>query len=182
MSFIGNGKPGDPTTLIYDAGTGTIDPTTGKPLARIPSAGRQAAPPSPIGFPMTAAAITTGHPATSEECLLPLQQARFIERGQQLEPCLQQYPGLFPLLRATPAGHPAGVLGRQIAPPPRPPSAPTECRRKQARSPARGAPGAMLAPPSSQQRFDFCPLVIPHDDQSTTAFLGYYEVTMQSHF
>lgn len=62
VPFIGNGKPGDPSTLIYDTKTG--DPVTG--AGRTPFCGPAGCATQPNWIPMTAAAATSvGHPATS---------------------------------------------------------------------------------------------------------------------
>jgi len=62
VGLIGNGTPGDPSTLIYDPGTST-NPTGGGRTAFCGPAGCAT---QPNWIPMTAAAATSvGHPATS---------------------------------------------------------------------------------------------------------------------
>jgi outer membrane receptor protein involved in Fe transport len=65
VPFIGNGKAGDPSTLIYDPGTSNsaADPNG---AARIPFCGPAGCAAQPNWIPMTAvAAASVGHPATS---------------------------------------------------------------------------------------------------------------------
>ena len=62
VSLIGNGKAGDPSTLLYDPGTGSQTAGTG----RTPFCGPAGCATQPNWIPMTAAAATaTGHPTTS---------------------------------------------------------------------------------------------------------------------
>ena len=62
VPFIGNGTPGDPSTLIYDPATG--DPVAG--TGRTAFCGPAGCATQPDWIPMTAAAATSvGHPATS---------------------------------------------------------------------------------------------------------------------
>src|SRR5262249_29615195 len=65
VPFIGNGKPGDPSTLLYDPGTSSsaADPNG---AARLPFCGPAGCATQPNWIPMTAnAATSVGHPATS---------------------------------------------------------------------------------------------------------------------
>lgn len=62
VPFIGNGKPGDPSTLVYDPNMG--DPNNGS--GRMPFCGPLGCATQPNWIPMTAAAATSvGHPAAS---------------------------------------------------------------------------------------------------------------------
>ena len=52
VPFIGNGKPGDPSTLLYDPLTGTIDPTSGLPVGRQPFCGPAGCATQPNWIPL----------------------------------------------------------------------------------------------------------------------------------